>query len=201
MSYEIAEIFYSLQGEGAQAGRPAIFCRFAGCTLECSFCDTDWKSSGRPGGGAYKSAGELIESAKKLLPRATPPAMPLFLCTGGEPALQVDQELVDALHGEGFEIAIETNGTLPLPGGIDWICVSPKSLESLLIREGTELKLLFPLKDLDPDLFLDMQFKYYYLQPLDGPEKEKNTRLAIDYCLAHPPWRLSVQLHKILGIP
>lgn len=200
MNYRVCEIFYSLQGEGAQSGKPALFCRFAGCNLDCTFCDTDWKSLERAGGGEYHSTESLVKSIKERIPESISGVLPMMLFTGGEPALQIQQELIDAVHREGFEIAVETNGTALLPGGIDWICVSPKSRQDLIVRKGNEIKVLYPLEDLDPGQFEHLDFTHFFIQPLDGPEREQNTRKAVEYCLTHPRWRLSLQLHKILGI-
>ena len=211
MTYSVKEIFYTLQGEGANMGRPAVFCRFAGCNLWsglerdrasaiCNFCDTDFVGVDGDGGGKFASA-QLIAQRIAATWRAEAHGQRLVVLTGGEPALQLDAELIDALHAEDFEIAIETNGTLPLPEGIDWICVSPKADAPLQVTRGDELKLVFPQHLAMPEQFEDLAFEHYFLQPMDGPEREKNTRRAIEYCLAHPVWRLSVQTHKFLGIP
>jgi len=200
MRYRVCEIFYSLQGEGAQSGRPALFCRFAGCNLDCTFCDTDWQRIEKAGGGEYDSTENLVKSIKERIPQIISGELPMILFTGGEPALQIQQELIDAVHREGFGIAVETNGTTPLPGGIDWICVSPKSRQDLIVTKGNEIKVLYPLEDLDPGQFEHLDFTHFFIQPLDGPEREQNTRKAVEYCLTHPRWRLSLQLHKILGI-
>lgn len=211
MSYSVKEIYYTLQGEGANAGRAAVFCRFAGCNLWtgreedradaiCDFCDTDFVGTDGPGGGKFASAGELVDAILTEWQGGTG-SRPLIVCTGGEPLLQLDVELIDGLHDWGFEIAIETNGTLEAPDGIDWICVSPKAGAPLAQRNGDELKLVFPQKDAPPELFEDLDFKHFFLQPMDGPDKEENTRLAIEYCLRKPKWRLSLQTHKLIGIP
>ncbi len=200
MNYRVCEIFYSIQGEGAQSGRPAIFCRFAGCNLNCAFCDTDRDSIERPGGGVYESTLSLVQSLKERIPGTLSDARPMMLFTGGEPALQINKELIDAVHMEGFEIAVETNGTVTLPEAIDWVCVSPKIGHELIVRKGNEIKVLYPLADLDPEQFELLDFTHFFIQPVDGSEREKNTRLAVEYCLTHPRWRLSLQLHKILGI-
>jgi 7-carboxy-7-deazaguanine synthase (Cx14CxxC type) len=211
--YSIKEIFYTLQGEGANAGRPAVFCRFAGCNLwsgheqdrakaTCQFCDTDFVGTDGVGGGTFSSAAALAGKIASAWPAAiTPQARPLVVCTGGEPLLQLDQPLVDELHKQRFEIAIETNGTMRAPDGIDWICVSPKAGAGLVLQSGDELKLVFPQSGAVPELFEGLDFRWFFLQPMDGPLRAENTRLAMNYCLAHPRWRLSLQTHKILGIP
>ena len=210
MSYQVKEIFYTLQGEGANAGRPAVFCRFAGCNLWsglerdrasaiCNFCDTDFVGVDGDGGGKFASAQMLAGAIAKTW-RGSTDTDSLVVLTGGEPALQLDTNLIDALHAYDFEIAIETNGTLPLPGGIDWICVSPKADTILNITHGDELKLVFPQELAMPERFEDLAFEYFFLQPMDGLDRETNTRQAIEYCLAHPHWRLSLQTHKFLGI-
>ena len=206
--YTVKEIFYTLQGEGAHAGRPAVFCRFAGCNLwtgreqdrdsaTCTFCDTDFVGVG-PDGGKFSTAEELAAAVAARWPAAD--ARPFVVCTGGEPLLQLDSEAVAALHARGFEIAVETNGTQPAPAGIDWICVSPKADADLVLRSGDELKLVFPQEKAPPEKFAALSFDNFFLQPMDGPDIERNTRLALDYCLAHPRWRLSLQTHKLLGI-
>lgn len=211
MTYSVKEIFYTLQGEGANTGRPAVFCRFAGCNLwsgreedrasaVCRFCDTDFVGTQGDGGGKFSDAPNLAAAIARAW-RGARTGEELVVLTGGEPALQLDSRLIEALHAQDFEIAIETNGTLPLPWGIDWICVSPKANAALRVTEGDELKLVFPQAQAMPERFEDLAFDYFFLQPMDGPERENNTRQAIDYCLAHPAWRLSVQTHKILGIP
>lgn len=211
MSYRVKELFYSLQGEGCRAGRAAVFCRFAGCNLwsglekdraraRCRICDTDFVGTDGAGGGRYRSAGDLVERARLLWPAAQG-ARPYIVLTGGEPLLQLDAPLVTALHGAGFEIGIETNGTLPHPDGIDWVCVSPKAGAELVTRRGDELKLVYPQEGLDPADFLELAFENFSLQPLDGPGRDRATRQAVVYCLANPRWRLSLQLHKILHIP
>jgi 7-carboxy-7-deazaguanine synthase (Cx14CxxC type) len=209
----VKEIFYTLQGEGANVGRPAVFCRFAGCNLWsgreaergraiCQFCDTDFVGTDGPGGGSFGSAVELAEAVAKTWPIAADPgARRLVVCTGGEPLLQLDLPLVDALHRARFEIAIETNGTRAAPPGIDWICVSPKAGTELVLRGGDELKLVFPQIGAEPHRFTDLAFRHFFQQPMDGPERERNSRLAVQYCLQHPRWRLSLQIHKFLGIP
>lgn len=211
MSYSVKEIFYTLQGEGARAGRPSVFCRFAGCNLwngreedrasaVCTFCDTDFVGIDGPGGGRFADAGALADAVAACWP-AGAGGDRYVVCTGGEPLLQLDPAAIDALHAHGFEIAIETNGTIEVPPGVDWICVSPKAASELAVREGHELKLVYPQEGVDPQRFEPLGFEHFYLQPMDGLVRAKNTRLAIDYCLAHPRWRLSVQTHKMLGIP
>lgn len=211
MTYSVKEIFYTLQGEGANTGRPAVFCRFAGCNLwsgreedrasaVCRFCDTDFVGTEGEGGAKFSEAPVLAAAIARAW-RGARTGEELVVLTGGEPALQLDSRLIEALHAQDFEIAIETNGTLPLPWGIDWICVSPKADAALSVTAGDELKLVFPQAQAMPERFEDLAFDYFFLQPMDGPERENNTRQAIDYCLAHPAWRLSVQTHKILGIP
>lgn len=213
MSYAVKEIYYTLQGEGANTGRPAVFLRFAGCNLwsgreadrataTCDFCDTDFLGTDGPGGGKFPSPELLAQAVSSAWPDATPPSIGRFVvCTGGEPLLQLDAALLDALHRAGFEVAIETNGTLPAPGGIDWICVSPKARADLVQRSGDELKLVFPQPGAEPERFEELEFRHFFLQPMDGPKRARNTELAIRYCLDHPRWRLSVQTHKLLGIP
>jgi 7-carboxy-7-deazaguanine synthase (Cx14CxxC type) len=206
MPYTVNEIFHSLQGEGAQSGRAALFVRFAGCNLwsgreqdraeaACGFCDTDFV-----GGTKYPDAEMLAETVAGMWPaQAAGPRLVIF--TGGEPALQLDATLVAALHDRSFEVAIETNGTLALPVGLDWICVSPKAGTTLAVTRGDELKLIFPQADAPPEAFEALDFRHFFLQPMDGPERDANTRAAIAHCLTHPRWRLSLQTHKIVGIP
>ena len=208
--YLIKEIYYTLQGEGAHAGRPAVFCRFSGCNLwsgreedraraVCSFCDTDFRGTDGPGGGRYQ-ATELARKIQMLWP---PDAtmQPFVVCTGGEPLLQLDQYLIDIFHQEGMKIAIETNGTIQVPTGIDWICVSPKAGSELVQMSGQELKLVYPQAAAMPERFTHLEFDHFYLQPMDGPDQAENIRLATDYCLKHPQWHLSLQTHKLIGIP
>ena len=208
--YAVKEIFYTLQGEGANAGTPAVFCRFAGCNLwsgreadrataVCRFCDTDFVGTDGGGGGRFATPGELARALETTLP-ADAKAPHLVVCTGGEPLLQLDAPLVEAMHSAGFRIAIETNGTQPAPAGIDWICVSPKAGASLVLERGNELKLVFPQAGAEPSAFEQLAFDHFFLQPMDGPARERNTRLAVEYCLAHPRWRLSLQTHKLIGI-
>jgi 7-carboxy-7-deazaguanine synthase (Cx14CxxC type) len=213
MTYAAKEIYYTLQGEGAQTGRPAVFLRFAGCNLwtgreedrasaTCKFCDTDFVGTDGPGGGRFATAPDLACAVAAQWPAAAPAfARAFVVCTGGEPLLQLDRPLIDALHDEGFEIAIETNGTVPAPEGIDWICVSPKAGVPLVLTAGDELKLVYPQAGAEPQRFERLPFRHFSLQPMDGPERDRNTELAIAYCLAHPTWRLSLQTHKFLGIP
>jgi 7-carboxy-7-deazaguanine synthase (Cx14CxxC type) len=209
MSYAVKEIFLTLQGEGGQAGRPAVFCRFAGCNLwsgreedradaVCTFCDTDFVGMDGPGGGRFADAEALAAAVEVAW--AGGPDNRLVVLTGGEPLLQLDDPLIAALHGRGFSLALETNGTLPVPEGVDWICVSPKAQAPVVQQAGQELKLVYPQKDVDPARFEAWDFERFLLQPMDGPHREANTRAAIAYCLAHPRWRLSVQTHKYLGI-
>ena len=210
MSYSVKEIFYTLQGEGANTGRPAVFCRFAGGNLwsgreadrgnaVCNFCDTDFVGTDGVGGGKFVDAQTLAKAIAATW-QSNHHDQRLVVLTGGEPALQLDVALIEALHVHDFEIAIETNGTLPLPAGIDWICVSPKAEAALTITAGDELKLIFPQATAMPERFTELAFDHYFLQPMDGLEREINTRRAIDYCLKNPIWRLSIQTHKILGI-
>ena len=210
MSYAVKEIFLTLQGEGGQAGRAAVFCRFAGCNLwsgreedrataACNFCDTDFVGMDGPGGGRFASADVLADAILAAWRGGAEDR--LVVLTGGEPLLQVDPALVDALHARGFSIALETNGTLPCPPGIDWICVSPKAQVPVVQRAGQELKLVFPQPGVDPAAFEAWDFERFLLQPMDSPGLAGNTQGAIDYCLSHPRWRLSVQTHKTLGIP
>jgi 7-carboxy-7-deazaguanine synthase len=212
MPYAIKEIFYTLQGEGVNTGRPAVFLRFAGCNLWsgverdrataiCQFCDTDFFGTDGMGGGRFTSADQLVSRIAAEWPNgASPRSRAFVVCTGGEPLLQLDDALVGALHSAGFEIAIETNGTIECPRNIDWICVSPKAGTTLTIRAGNELKLIFPQLGAEPALFEHLQFDHFLLQPMDGPAIDRNTQSAIDYCKAHPRWRLSIQTHKILGL-
>ena len=212
MAYSVKEAFYTLQGEGGQTGRAAVFCRFAGCNLwsgreadreqaTCRFCDTDFVGIDGLGGGKFDTAEALAAHVASLWPAGRLQGKPLVVCTGGEPLLQLDEPLVDALHRHGFEIAVETNGTQAVPAGIDWICVSPKAGADLVLKRGTELKLVFPQPGAMPEQFAGLDFQLFYLQPMDGLERMRNTRAAIDYCLTHPQWRLSVQTHKAVGIP
>jgi 7-carboxy-7-deazaguanine synthase (Cx14CxxC type) len=210
MGYAVKEIFYTLQGEGAQAGRPAVFCRFAGCNLWsgreedrseaiCQFCDTDFVGINGTGGGRF-AADALAKRIVSVWPEKRG-AAPFVVLTGGEPLLQVDRALLAELHRFDCTVAIETNGTIRAPSGLDWICVSPKADAELVQKSGDEIKLIFPQRNLDPAAFLDLSFKHFFLQPKDGPDRAVNTQLCLRYCLEHPRWRLSVQTHKTLGIP
>ena len=209
MSYAVKEIFYTLQGEGANAGRAAVFCRFAGCNLwtgreqdradaVCKFCDTDFVGTDGPGGGKFATPETLADAVLAQWPGG---GRPFVVMTGGEPLLQLDPPLLDALHQRGFEVAVETNGTLPRPAGIDWLCLSPKADSEVVIQGGDELKLVYPQEGGPPERYRHLGFRHFFLQPMDGPDRERNTRLALEYCLEHPEWRLSLQTHKILGIP
>ena len=209
MRYAVKEIFLTLQGEGGQAGRAAVFCRFAGCNLwsgreqdraeaVCTFCDTDFVGMDGPGGGRFASADGLAAAVEAAWGGG--PSDRLVVLTGGEPLLQVDAALIAALHARGFELAVETNGTLAAPEGLDWICVSPKAEATVVQTRGQELKLVYPQAGVDPARFEGLDFERFLLQPMDGPERIANTEAAIAYCLAHPRWRLSVQTHKYLGI-
>ena len=211
MSYAVKEIFYTLQGEGAQSGRAAVFCRFSGCNLwsgreddrataECRFCDTDFFGIDGPGGGKFESGEALAAAIEKSWPANATWGKRFVVCTGGEPLLQVDRKLIDALHKGNFEIAVETNGTLVAPAGLDWVCVSPKAGTELVQRSGDELKLVYPQTDSDPADFELLPFRHFFLQPMDGPQRSENTGAAVRYCLEHPRWRLSLQTHKIVGI-
>jgi len=213
--YTVKEIFYTLQGEGAQTGRPAVFLRFAGCNLwtgreedradaVCQFCDTDFVGTG-PDGGRFAEPAALADAVEARWRAGTPErntsvAERFVVCTGGEPLLQLDEPLIDALHARGFTVAIETNGSMEPPRGIDWTCVSPKAEAKLTLRRGDELKLVFPQVGGEPERFAGLDFRYFFLQPMDGPAVVANTREAVAYCLAHPQWRLSLQTHKMLGI-
>jgi 7-carboxy-7-deazaguanine synthase (Cx14CxxC type) len=210
MTYSVKEIFLTLQGEGGQAGRPAVFCRFAGCNLwtgreadragaTCNFCDTDFVGVDGPGGGKFVTAADLAEAVAAKWRGGERDR--LVVCTGGEPLLQLDPPLISALHAHGFAIAVETNGTVPAPPGLDWICVSPKADAPLAQTSGEELKLVFPQPGVDPERYAGLAFERFFLQPMDGPGRDVATAAAIDYCLAHPQWRLSVQTHKYLGLP
>jgi 7-carboxy-7-deazaguanine synthase (Cx14CxxC type) len=227
MTYTVKEIFYTLQGEGAQTGRAAVFCRFSGCNLwsgreedrsraVCQFCDTDFVGTG-PDGGRFASAQELAaaidrcwmggipridsEEGAETLADSTPPRSRKYVvCTGGEPLLQVDESLISELHRRDFEVAVETNGTRPAPRSLDWICVSPKAGAPLVQTTGNELKLVFPQENAPPERFEHLNFRHFFLQPMDGPDTHRNTALAIDYCLRHPRWRLSIQTHKLVGL-
>ncbi|ORA15617.1 7-carboxy-7-deazaguanine synthase [Mycobacterium asiaticum DSM 44297] len=211
MAYTVKEIFYTLQGEGAHTGRPAVFCRFASCNLWtgrerdreraiCKFCDTDFVGTDGPGGGRFVDAHELAMAIEKAWPESTPDNR-MVVCTGGEPLLQLDKPLVDALHELDFYVAVETNGTQPAPTGIDWICVSPKVGAPLVLTSGDELKLVYPQAGGEPQQFEDLDFRSFRLSPMDGPAVHQNTAAAVEYCLKRPRWHLSLQTHKYLGIP
>jgi 7-carboxy-7-deazaguanine synthase len=210
VTYTVKEIFKTLQGEGAQAGRPAVFCRFTGCNLWsgreqdragaiCRFCDTDFVGTDGAGGGRFDNADDLARAIERIW--ASDVTRRFVVFTGGEPLLQLDPALIEAVHRRGFEIAVETNGTQDAQLGIDWLCVSPKAGAPLRQRCGDELKLVYPQNGIDPAELLSLQFTHFWLQPMDGPDRAANTVAAIDYCLAHPNWRLSVQMHKLVGIP
>lgn len=207
--YTVKEIFYTLQGEGIHAGRPAVFCRFSGCNLwtgreadrataVCSFCDTDFVGVG-PDGGRFATADALADAVAARWPD-TPGGRRFVVCTGGEPLLQLDEAAIDALHARGFQVAVETNGTQPLPRGLDWVCVSPKANAPVVVTGGDEIKLVYPQPTALPERFLGLDFRHWLLQPMDGPDLAAATRAAIDYCLANPQWRLSVQTHKVVGV-
>ncbi|MBI2407880.1 MAG: 7-carboxy-7-deazaguanine synthase [Gemmatimonadetes bacterium] len=211
MPYTVKEIFFTLQGEGMHAGRPAVFCRFAGCNLwsgreedranaVCTFCDTDFFGVGADG-GRFRTAQELAAAVEAAWPTAHETAETRYVvCTGGEPLLQLDDAAVDALHARGFTVAVESNGTMAAPRGLDWICVSPKAGAPLELRAGDELKLVYPQAGAEPEQFSHLGFQHLLLQPMDGPHREANTAAAVAYCLAHPRWRLSLQTHKLLGL-
>ncbi len=214
MSYAVKELFFTLQGEGGQTGRAAVFCRFTGCNLwngrekdrersACVFCDTDFVGVDGPGGGRFKTAVELARTIRNCWDQRASGGEPLVVLTGGEPGLQVDGSLLRELKLEGFETAIETNGTLALPSGLDWVTVSPKPGLPLEVTEGSELKLVFPQSDpsMAPSQFNHLKFEHFYLQPMDGPEQGKNLHAAVDYCQRFPQWRLSLQTHKMIGLP
>ncbi|ALG68020.1 7-carboxy-7-deazaguanine synthase [Beggiatoa leptomitoformis] len=213
MTYHVKEIFYTLQGEGAQTGRAAVFCRFAGCNLWsgneadratalCQFCDTDFNGTTGTGGGKFTTAEDLVTAITQTWQaKNNIHAQPYVVCTGGEPLLQIDNALITALHQANFNIAIETNGTQTAPTGIDWICVSPKARAPLILTAGHELKLVYPQEDALPEQFIDLDFQHFFLQPMDGNAHHHNTQLAIQYCLDHPQWRLCLQTHKLIGIP
>jgi len=211
MSYAVKEIFYTLQGEGAQTGRASVFCRFAGCNLwsgrekdraaaVCKFCDTEFVGVEGPEGGRFNSAEELASRIDATWQSGSSAGRRFVVCTGGEPLLQLDRSLIDALHAREFEVAVETNGTIPAPPGIDWICVSPKAGAELVQSSGDELKLVFPQSGAPPETYTGLAFQHFFLQPMDGPLRQANTEQALRYCLEHPMWRLSLQTHKFLGI-
>ncbi|NNF39839.1 MAG: 7-carboxy-7-deazaguanine synthase [Woeseiaceae bacterium] len=213
MTYSVREIYFTLQGEGAHTGRPAVFVRFAGCNLwsgreqdradaVCRFCDTEFVGTDGPGGGKFATADALAAAVRRWWPSGQAAGEPYVVCTGGEPLLQLDAAAIGALHDAGFEIGVESNGTLEAPDGVDWLCISPKGRAPLVQRSGDELKLVYPQvePEAQPDRFADLSFRHFYLQPMDSPELPANTRGAIDYCLRHPQWKLSVQTHKYIGI-
>ncbi|MBC7857381.1 MAG: 7-carboxy-7-deazaguanine synthase [Burkholderiaceae bacterium] len=211
MTYSVKEIFYTLQGEGAHAGRPAVFCRFSGCNLwsgresdragaVCTFCDTDFVGTDGDGGGKFGAAAQLAGAIDSLWP-ASYPASKYVVFTGGEPLLQLDAALIEAMHRLGFQVAIETNGTLPVPPGVDWICVSPKVGADLVVRRGQEIKVVIPQPGQDLAAYQDLDFEHFFVQAMDGPLRAQNLRLAIDTCKRHPQWKLSLQTHKLLQIP
>lgn len=210
-SYKVKEIYYTLQGEGAHVGRPAVFCRFSGCNLWsgreedrhkaiCKFCDTDFWGTDGENGGAFETAEKLAQKVRSLWPKNQGKGKPYVVCTGGEPLLQLDSELIIAFQNAGLEVAIETNGTIAAPAEIDWVCVSPKANAELLVKSGNELKLVFPQKGAEPELYEDLAFDHFYLQPMDSPEVAANTEACIAFCLANPQWSLSLQTHKITDI-
>lgn len=211
MVYSVKEMFYTLQGEGGQAGRPAVFCRFAGCNLWtglerdrakaiCQFCDTDFVGTDGENGGKFKTADDLATAVKALW-QGDSGGTPLVVCTGGEPLLQLDAAMVDAFHAVGLEIAVESNGTITPPEGIDWLCISPKIGSEMIVTKGEELKLVYPQEGGDPAQFEHLDFKHFFLQPMDSSQQAENTVKAVDYCKAHPQWRLSLQTHKFIDIP
>lgn len=211
MVYSVKEMFYTLQGEGGQAGRPAVFCRFAGCNLWtglerdrataiCQFCDTDFVGTDGVNGGKFATAADLAAAVKALW-QGDDGGKPLVVCTGGEPLLQLDAAMVAAFHAEGLEIAVESNGTIAPPEGIDWLCISPKIGSEMIVTTGEELKLVYPQDGGDPAQFEQLDFKHFFLQPMDSPQQAENTVKAVDYCKAHPKWRLSLQTHKFIDIP
>ena len=212
MTYAVKEIYQTLQGEGHHTGRPAVFLRFAGCNLWsgrerdretaiCRFCDTDFVGTDGPGGGSFRSASALaaaVDAESLPWPYAT---AKYVVCTGGEPLLQLDAPLINALHARGFEVGIETNGTLPVPRGVDWVCVSPKAGAPLVVTRGDELKLVHPQSGAEPERYVGLDFEHYYLQPMDGPELDRNTELVLEYTTAHAEWKVSFQTHKVFGLP
>ncbi len=210
MSYSVKERFLTLQGEGVNAGRVAVFCRFTGCNLwsgrevdradaQCDFCDTDFVGTDGAGGGRFETAALLTRALVQTW--GTERAHRLVVLTGGEPLLQVDDALIRALHAEGFEVAVETNGTQPIPAGLDWVCVSPKAGTQCIVAKGDELKFIFPQRGLTPEQFESLDFRYFLLQPMDNATLQQNTEAAVGYCQQHPRWRLSMQIHKALGLP
>ncbi len=212
MAYAVKEIFYSLQGEGAHAGRPAIFCRFTGCNLwsgqekhradaVCQFCDTDFVGTDGDGGGSFTNAVALAKAVVSYWPESiTDVIHPYVICTGGEPLLQLDKDLIEAFHNEGVELAIETNGTLPVPEGVDWVCVSPKSGSTVVVEKGDEIKLVYPQEGHQPSDFVHLNFEHFFLQPMFDEDENEHIKETIEYCLTHPRWSLSLQSHKLLGL-
>ena len=210
--YSVKEIYYTLQGEGAHTGRPAVFLRFSGCNLwtgreedrhdaVCSFCDTDFVGTDGPGGGTFETADALAEAVERVWPAGTRADLNRYVvCTGGEPLLQLDDPAVAALHNRDFEVAVETNGTQDAPAGLDWICISPKARAPLRLTRGDEIKLVFPQPEAMPERFEQMVFEHFFLQPMDGPSQAENTVAAVDYCLRFPRWKLSLQTHKVIGL-
>lgn len=214
MTYSVKEIYYTLQGEGAQCGRPAVFLRFSGCNLwsgrerhradaVCRFCDTDFVGVDGPGGGKFASAVALAEAVAGAWPGGAASGAPYVVCTGGEPLLQLDPGAIEALHARGFAVAVETNGTIVAPAGLDWICVSPKAGATVVQRSGDELKLVYPQDEAEarPERFTGWRFSHWFLQPMDDANRDRNTQAAVEYCLQHPQWKLSLQMHKLVGIP
>jgi 7-carboxy-7-deazaguanine synthase (Cx14CxxC type) len=208
-NYKVKEIYYTLQGEGAQTGRPAVFCRFTGCNLWsgreedraeaiCQFCDTDFWGTDGKNGGRY-TAEELAQQVLALWPNPEA-GKPYVVCTGGEPLLQLDEPLIEAFHEVGLEVAVETNGTLPAPAGLDWICMSPKAGTEIVLTKGNELKLVYPQFGAEPELFTHLDFQHFFLQPMDSPQQAENIQATVQYCLQHPQWRMSLQTHKVLQI-
>ena len=212
MAYAVKEIFYSLQGEGAHAGRPAIFCRFTGCNLwsgqekhradaVCQFCDTDFVGTDGDGGGGFTNAVALAKAVVSYWPESiTDVIHPYVICTGGEPLLQLDKDLIEAFHNEGVELAIETNGTLPVPEGVDWVCVSPKSGSTVVVEKGDEIKLVYPQEGHQPSDFVHLNFEHFFLQPMFDEDENDHVKETIEYCLTHPRWSQSLQSHKLLGL-
>jgi len=214
MTYSVKELFYTLQGEGAKTGRAAVFCRFSGCNLwsglekdrqktVCPFCDTDFVGTDGEGGGKFKTTGQLCDAIISAWPANTDAkelVVPYVVFTGGEPLLQLDTELIEQLHEAGFEVGVESNGTIAAPEGIDWLCVSPKRLDDLKQRTGQELKLLYPLPDLPPEKFESLEFEHFFLQAVDDSNAKNNLQAVVNYCLEHPQWRISLQTHKLLGL-
>ena len=214
MTYAVKEIYYTLQGEGANTGRPAVFLRFAGCNLWTGFekdrgkgpggcsnwCDTNFVGTDGPGGGKFAKASDLVDAVSRLWPSNGDKSRPLVVCTGGEPLLQLDESLLSRFRRAGFSVAVETNGTIEPPAGVYWITVSPKSGSVLKVRTGHELKLVYPQRGAEPELFQQLDFRHFFLQPMDGPNQTENVKLTVEYCLVHPQWRLSLQTHKLVGI-